>query len=463
MDPSVGLLAASGLVSFLLKTTVEWVVCLLLVRIAGSARSRFNLWLTMLLAFVAQWIWMWVGVARAAFPVDVRVVGAVAGASAAAGKRIAIAAPVAGTVARVVGALLAGYVIMVAWRMAGTLAARIRLARAMRYKSEPEAWVATTFKEVADQTLARGSELWVLPGLSSPATLGWLRPRVIVPPACEMQDEAELKAVFWHELKHVERRDALWNAVVRACRNLLWFHPAVHHAIDALNAQRELACDAAVVQEHPQSRDVYATCLLRFARMADFAPEPAIPTIEMASSAALLTMRVRSILSEGPTASRVSRWGRAAANALLVGLMAATVPGLNILFAAEQRDAVVQMPLAVDSAADAHGVQKKHVLRPENVAAPNVASLRSADGAAANSVALQHDDGLAAEHRAAMGILTESTGMDAPSVAEGRAGSGVNGAPGHSSESQSPTSWTTVAVDAAERIGTLGGDHDGKH
>ena len=66
MDPSLGLLAASGLVNFLLKTTVEWSVCLLLVRIAGSPRSRFNLWLTMLLGFLAQWIWMWAGVLRAA-------------------------------------------------------------------------------------------------------------------------------------------------------------------------------------------------------------------------------------------------------------------------------------------------------------------------------------------------------------------------------------------------------------
>src|SRR5664280_1644732 len=272
MDPSVGLQAASGLVSFLLKTTLEWLVCLLLVRIAGSARGRFNLWLTMLLAFVAQWTWMWAGVARAAFPVQVHAAGAAAGASAAAGRRIAITAPVAGTVARAMLALLAVYAAVLVWRVLGSLAAQVRLARAMRHRRTPAERIATAFQEVVEQAGpggASGCELWVLPGLSSPATLGWRRPRVIVPPACETQDEAELKAVFWHELKHVERRDALWNALVRACRNLLWFHPAVHHAVAALNAQRELACDAAVVREHPHSRDVYASCLVRFARMVD--------------------------------------------------------------------------------------------------------------------------------------------------------------------------------------------------
>src|SRR6185437_2821451 len=141
--------------------------------------------------------------------------------------------------------------------------------------------LANTFQEALEQTAAYGSklqdcELWVLPGLPSPATLGWWQPRGVVHPECRTQDEAELKVVFWHELMHVERRDALWNMLVRACRNVLWFHPCVHHAMVALSAQRELACDAAVVREHPQSRDVYATCLVRFARARDLASEPSV-------------------------------------------------------------------------------------------------------------------------------------------------------------------------------------------
>src|ERR1035441_3705749 len=107
MDPSLGLHAASGLVSFLLRTTLEWLVCLLLVRIAGSARGRFNVWLALLFAFVAQWIWMLAGVARRAFPAQALAAGAMAGMpAAAAGKRIAIAAPAAGTVTKGMAAVL---------------------------------------------------------------------------------------------------------------------------------------------------------------------------------------------------------------------------------------------------------------------------------------------------------------------------------------------------------------------
>ena len=276
MDPSLGLQAASGLVSFLLKTALEWLICMLLVRIAGSARSRFNLWFIMLLSFAAQWIWMLTGIVRAAFPAQALAAGAVAGIPAAAGRRFAIAAPVAGAVAKEMAALLVLYGAMMAWRMLAALVARARLARVMRHKSIPAEHVSAAFQEVTQRAALGGElacglqhcELWVLPGLTSPATLGWWKPRVILPPSCETQDKAELKAVFWHELKHVERRDALWNAMVGACRNLLWFHPAAHHAVASLNAQRELACDAAVVRDHPHSRDVYATCLVRFALTA---------------------------------------------------------------------------------------------------------------------------------------------------------------------------------------------------
>jgi beta-lactamase regulating signal transducer with metallopeptidase domain len=472
MNPDVGLQAASGLVNFLLKTTAEFAVCLVLVRLAGSARWRFNLWLTMLLAFVAQWIWMWADVARAAFPATIVADPVRAGTSVDAAEKIAVAAPLASRVAEIVGVLLVAYLAVVLWRLVGTLAARVRLARAMRYKSIPEGRLASAFQEVVEQSEAPGSalsecELWVLPGVSSPATLGWLRPRVIVPPACEGQDEEELKAVFWHELKHVERRDALWNAMVRACRNLLWFHPAVHHATRELNAQRELACDAAVVREHPHSRDVYAACLLRFARMSDFAPERSIPTIEMASNAELLKRRVRSILNEGPGMSRLSRAMRSAANLLLVGAMAATVPGLNILFEAQQRSAVQRLPIAMERPVMARSrVTGATVRRTAMVRGGEAASLPAAASSLASApiaAALPHDDGLAAEHRAAMGILTESTGMDAPaSTADRRQVASLSGSAGHPSAGRLPASWTSVAVDAAEHMGPLmSGDHDG--
>jgi hypothetical protein len=100
--------------------------------------------------------------------------------------------------------------------------------------------------------------------------------------------------------------------------------------------------------------------------------------------------------------------------------------------------------------------------------------LPSAAGAPAagpiSAAAPQQDEGLAAEHRAALGVLTESTGMDTQEAAgDGRASPGLNGGAidrgtaGKTSNSNS-TSWGTLAADAA-RMGPLMSDHgdDDRH
>jgi hypothetical protein len=83
--------------------------------------------------------------------------------------------------------------------------------------------------------------------------------------------------------------------------------------------------------------------------------------------------------------------------------------------------------------------------------------------AGVTAMTVQHDEGLAAEHRAAMEILTESTGMDAPGArSDGRLTAIIGGpAAKHGTAGQVTPSWTAVAVDAAERMGPLmGNDHD---
>jgi beta-lactamase regulating signal transducer with metallopeptidase domain len=449
MDPSLGLQVASGLVTFILKTTLEWLVCLLLVRIAATAKSRFNLWLMMLLGFVVQWVWMFAGVVRAVLPLGASTLAM------SAGRRVAVAAPEVGWISAGIAALVVLYVAVLAWRLLGMVAAHIRLRRALRFKAAPAATVVSAFEQILAESMPdEKCAVWMLPGVGSPATVGWLRPQIILPQACQTQDAAELKTVFWHELKHVQRRDVLWNSVVSICRNLLWFHPAAHYATQALTAQRELACDAAVVQDHPHSRDIYASCLVRFARMRDLSPSPSIGTVEMASRTGLLATRVKSILSDGPALSTC----RGAANVALLGLMAGTVPALNVLFAAEQAQASFVTRAAL--AAPAPNEAKRRGLRLEasrEGLMPTPAGERTAAG---GSLLVQHDEALAAEHRAAMGILTESTGMDDSSRGDARTASGVDGKPGRG-VGAGTTSWGAVALDAAARMGPLlGNDHD---
>jgi beta-lactamase regulating signal transducer with metallopeptidase domain len=466
VNPDVGLLAASQFADFLLKTMAEWLLCLLLARLLLAAKTRFNLWFAMMLAFVVQWVWMVAAIVRgaslklAAAPNHVASATAAGGA---AGRLIAVSDGLAEMLSRALAVLMICYAAGIAWRMLGTVAARARLVQAMRYKRSPNAGMASSFEEALRKipTAAdRGCELWMLPGLASPATLGWWRPRVLAPPMCESLAPPELEAVFWHELKHVERRDVLWNAIARSCRNVVWFHPCVHHAFLRLNAERELACDAAVVREHPQSRDAYASCLVRFARNRDLTAATAEARIQMASAAGLLAKRLESILTETCGLSRTSRSGRMAAGAALVGAMAVAVPALNIVFAAVMAAPVAAVPATPLRAMSVERRLAGSRLVSHTAEGSSAASTLSARFAAG---AIEHDEALAAEHRAGMGVLTESTEMDDDRGAGGAtATEDQNGAMNRSRPgSQAAPTWTAVAIDAAERMGPMmGHDHD---
>jgi hypothetical protein len=146
---------------------------------------------------------------------------------------------------------------------------------------------------------------------------------------------------------------------------------------------------------------------------------------------------------------------------LLVGVMAATVPGLNILFDAERLHASVPLPLSVEAPVAA----KKHALAARMRTPAAISSTNAGTTQQMVAAVLPHDEALAAEHRAAMGILTETTGMDAPASSDDRGIAGLSGTAGRGSAVARPsTSWASVAVDAAERIGPIrGGDRDDRH
>ena len=462
VDPNLGLQAASGLVSFLLKTIVESLVCLAVVRLTTSARWRFNVWLAMLLTFCAQWAWMWLQILRTVPAGTAAGFHSIAASPAGPARRIAVGHPVAGSLNVIMIGMAGVYAAVLLTRMFRLATARLRLARVMRHARIPGERVAQAFTSVLGEAQAAGVELGecelrVLPGIASPATVGWRYPVVIVPPICELHSSDELAAIFWHELKHVQRRDALWNALAQCCSAILWFHPAAMQAAAQLRVQRELACDADVVREHPHARDLYAACLVQFARTSGAAGSAA--AIEMASRPALLTRRVQSVLDEKPTARRWSGAARFAANAALVAWTLAALPHVNVLFADNAGALVLHTsPLLIQRPAEPRPVV--HAARTAAHQRLRPALQPAATPAASTATAtVAHDDVLAAQHRAALDVLTESTGMEPATGTELHAGS-TTGPDSHRGAHAQSTSWARVAVDAAERIGPMMGDHD---
>ncbi len=99
--------------------------------------------------------------------------------------------------------------------------------------------------------------------ISEVGVLGIYNPIVVFPEslAKEMSD-AELAAIFKHELIHVKRFDNLVTSLHRIICSLFWFNPIVWIIDRKLLIERELSCDEAVLEAGNLPKD-YAAGLLK--------------------------------------------------------------------------------------------------------------------------------------------------------------------------------------------------------
>jgi beta-lactamase regulating signal transducer with metallopeptidase domain len=147
-------------------------------------------------------------------------------------------------------------------RKSRALSAAVRRGRGLNEGREAEALarVRTRFG------LRRGVKLVVTPAVSEPGVWGVLRPVVVLPEGVsDRLDDAELEAVFMHELSHIERWDNLAGNFQRALCCLFWFHPVVWLLDRRLLAEREEACDDVVVRRGGAC-EVYANGIAKVCR-----------------------------------------------------------------------------------------------------------------------------------------------------------------------------------------------------
>jgi len=107
-------------------------------------------------------------------------------------------------------------------------------------------------------------EVYVSAADVGPASVGLLRPRIVVPPDfAQRYAPAEQALVIAHEQVHVDRRDAFANLAAALFQCAFWFNPLIHLGARCLRRDQELACDAAVMRRHPGQRRTYAEALLK--------------------------------------------------------------------------------------------------------------------------------------------------------------------------------------------------------
>ena len=169
--------------------------------------------------------------------------------------------------------------------------------------------------------------LRVSPAVRVPATWGFVRPAIVLPPQHAAWSWETLDRVLLHELAHVERRDCWTHLVGEMARAVHWFNPLAWYAVTRQRTESEHACDDLVLAR-TGAASAYAEDLLTIA--CSLRPGGTLPRAALAMvKPSVLAGRVRAVLdpslARGPV-GRARLAGTAAGAALFCLLTTAVVP-----------------------------------------------------------------------------------------------------------------------------------------
>lgn len=208
--------------------------------------------------------------------------------------------------------------------------------------------VLAAFSEALAQSGCRGSvRLYSCPRAVSPLTYGVFSPKLLLPDGFARRASAEqLRLVFLHELQHLCQKDHLLNPCLIAARLVYWFHPCIHLLLRSQRAERELACDEAVIRRLSREEQLeYARTLLLFAKSPAFSSPLAFG---IQGKKSVLKERVLCISDYTPGGARQSLLG-ALALLLAFSLCAAAFPAVSVNAAFASKDTAADTVSEYDS------------------------------------------------------------------------------------------------------------------
>ena len=324
---------AGALLTFILKVTAGFVLCLVLARLLPSPRHRFLTWLGFLLGAGISWVALLTDEAVSVLSTAGR--GAILWGAAATeqGEHLMVPASWGSWIVRIVVLLGASYLIGTMALLALEAYKHVRLRAWLHQGRQASPELMQVFQRLCGEFNIRRCDLVILPKVKSPATVYWWKPRVVLPEVCEtLAGSTQLENVLRHELIHTLRCDYLWATLGDVLCALLFFHPAVWEARKRLVMQRELACDLSVVEAQPEHRADYADSLAGFVRLLMLQQSPSLG-VDFAGQPSLLGARIRCILTEP---EEVPGWKRAAADVffvVFVVIFGSLSPSLTVSFA----------------------------------------------------------------------------------------------------------------------------------
>jgi uncharacterized protein (TIGR03435 family) len=190
------------------------------------------------------------------------------------------------------GALAFWLRFMGAW----VVAARMRW---ILVRPAPAAWQLRARQLAARIGVSRSVRVLVSALVQVPATVGWLRPVVLLPVGSLAGLPAgHVEALLAHEFAHIRRHDYLVNMLQGIAEALLFYHPAVWWVSGHIRAEREHCCDDVAVAI---GGDVltYANALIELESCRT--PDTAVL---VAASDGSLAGRVRRLLNESQPSGR---------------------------------------------------------------------------------------------------------------------------------------------------------------
>jgi beta-lactamase regulating signal transducer with metallopeptidase domain/protocatechuate 3,4-dioxygenase beta subunit len=141
----------------------------------------------------------------------------------------------------------------------------IRLARQRRsWQQVAEPRIRQVFEECRRELrIVWPVKLLLAPELTSPATGGVWRPNIVLPAKLVSSfSNEEWHMLLLHELLHVRRLDVLSDRLAALVAMVHWFNPIAWLALARLRRERELACDAAVLDRLDTDEAHRYGCLL---------------------------------------------------------------------------------------------------------------------------------------------------------------------------------------------------------
>ncbi|HEX7903115.1 MAG TPA: M56 family metallopeptidase [Chitinophagaceae bacterium] len=110
-------------------------------------------------------------------------------------------------------------------------------------------WRMFVKKVAAQMGIKKPVHIWVSELVTSPVTIGYIKPIILVPlAAVNHLSTQQLEAVLLHELAHIRRYDYFINLILKFIQSILYFNPFVKAFVEIVEREREKSCDEMVIQ-----------------------------------------------------------------------------------------------------------------------------------------------------------------------------------------------------------------------